>query len=143
MKKQQGFTLIELMIVVAVIGVLSAIAIPQYEKYVAKSQAASALATISALKTNVESYIAENTDFPAVSATSAGDAALGMPASELGTLTLATGNASGADGTITYSFTNASSLLNTKTLSMNRDGSGNWKCTTTADTNLVPKTCKP
>ncbi|NMS37687.1 pilin, partial [Vibrio parahaemolyticus] len=63
-KKQQGFTLIELMIVVAVIGVLAAIAIPQYQKYVAKSEVASALATLTGVKTNVEAYAVENGAFP-------------------------------------------------------------------------------
>ncbi|MGB1974247.1 MAG: pilin, partial [Vibrio toranzoniae] len=61
---QKGFTLIELMIVVAVIGVLSAIAIPQYQKYVAKAEVASALATMTGIKTNVEAYSAENGAFP-------------------------------------------------------------------------------
>ncbi|OEF24962.1 pilin [Vibrio rumoiensis] len=68
-KLQKGFTLIELMIVVAVIGVLAAIAIPQYQNYVKKAALGSALATATSLKTNVEDYIAVNGDFP-----SAGDA---------------------------------------------------------------------
>ncbi|MCG9556193.1 MULTISPECIES: pilin [Vibrio] len=65
---QKGFTLIELMIVVAVIGVLAAIAIPQYQTYVKKGAAGAAYATATALKTNVEDYIAVNGDYPQTSA---------------------------------------------------------------------------
>ncbi len=66
--KQKGFTLIELMIVVAVIGVLSAIAVPQYQNYVKRSAAGAALSTAKALQTNVEEYIAFDYVFPANSA---------------------------------------------------------------------------
>ena len=59
MKKQQGFTLIELMIVVAIIGVLSAVAIPAYKNYVTKSEVASAMATMKALITPLELEIQE------------------------------------------------------------------------------------
>ncbi len=61
---QKGFTLIELMIVVAVIGVLAAVALPQYQKYIGKSEAASALATLSGLRTNIEAYTLEQGSFP-------------------------------------------------------------------------------
>ncbi len=56
-KSQQGFTLIELMIVVAIIGILAAIAIPQYQNYIAKSQVSRAMAEVGSLKTAYESCL--------------------------------------------------------------------------------------
>jgi len=60
MNAQKGFTLIELMIVIAIIGILAAIAIPAYQNYIGRSQAAEAPTLLAGFKTPITEQIASN-----------------------------------------------------------------------------------
>lgn len=62
MNTQKGFTLIELMIVVAIIGILAAIAIPAYQNYIAKTQVTRVLGEISSMKTAIETNMLNGED---------------------------------------------------------------------------------
>ena len=64
----KGFTLIELMIVVAIIGILAAVAIPQYQNYVARAQVSEALVLMSGAKTGVAEYAIVKGEFPTTNA---------------------------------------------------------------------------
>ncbi|EGQ7703709.1 pilin [Vibrio cholerae] len=121
-KQQQGFTLIELMIVVAIIGVLAAIAVPAYKDYVTKSEASSAIATLKALQTPAELLYQENGTLTAASGATNTLAALGTSATAnpLGTLA-AEGNE------LKFTFTQPGAL-NGGVITLERDADAGWSC---------------
>lgn len=75
--KEQGFSLVELMIVVAIIGVLSALAIPKFQTFQAKARMAESKTNLNSLYTLEESYFADNDTYVALAATGTNLAAAG------------------------------------------------------------------
>lgn len=120
MKMANGFTLIELMIVVAIIAILSAIAIPAYQDYVARTQAAAGLSDIVSGKSAFESkLIADNIS-------SYDTAQLGLQSS---TARCAITMSPGAEGFIRCTLVGTPPVSG-KHVTLQRTSSGAWLCTT-------------
>lgn len=154
MNTQKGFTLIELMIVIAIIGILAAIAIPQYQNYIAKSQVSRVMGELGNLKTAVETCYLDGkaatcelgatksnllgalTDVTTFTSTT--NPGLSVKIESEALAPTATTNSAEIKGTFG---TDAATAIKGKYVQWTRDAAGSWACTTDVDAKYKPTSC--
>lgn len=136
---QKGFTLIELMIVIAIIGILAAIAIPQYQDYTKRAKVSEVIVASAPCKLAVSEYYSSKNAFPTDNATAGCDtvttnAYVESVAVGAAGLVTSTSKVSGATGTVTFTpSANAGSVT----------GAVDWECRAgTIDAKYLPSSCR-
>lgn len=134
--KQQGFTLIELMIVVAIIGILAAIAIPAYNDYIVRSRVTELLNVAGNAKASVSEYRIAKGTMPTTTAVAGVSAVVTKYVRSIGVVNgviTVTGNVT------TIGSGAAIAIVLTPTFN---NGAVQWTCTATGTTQYVPGSCK-
>jgi type IV pilus assembly protein PilA len=144
---QKGFTLIELMIVVAIIGILAAVAIPAYQDYIARAQVSEAVSLLGSGKTPFAEFYASQGSWP----TAASDVMGNTQGKYTTSISVGASN-SAAPGAVTLIATMRASSVNANiansTVGLNSlDGGKIWTCFTTATgaplaSKYVPSNCR-
>ncbi len=142
--KQQGFTLVELMIVVAIIAILAVIAVPNLIQYTIRAKVSEAITMASAAKTSVSEYYASTGKMPA----NAGQAGIDITAKTEIVAGIAYNQTDAKTAEVTVTLEDIGGDTGTKTIEFKGKGSPTgvtWTCagggTTLAD-NLLPAQCR-
>lgn len=138
---QQGFTLIELMIVVAIIGILAAVALPAYQDYTARAQMSEAMTLASGQKGAVTEYHSNFGEFPK------GNTSAGIDGTVAGNYVSSVIVSNDGKGVIvaTMKNTGVAKGIQGKKLELTPEatsGSYTWKCSTDADKKYLPASCR-
>jgi type IV pilus assembly protein PilA len=149
MKKQQGFTLIELMIVVAIIGILAAIAIPAYQDYTIRAQVSEGISLASGAKTAIAEYYQNNGDMPADNTVAGIEAPAVIFGKYVNDVTVARVDADNATVTVTFARDANQNLIDNQGAGLILQGTGaagsvNWSCLNSEiPDKWLPSACRP
>ncbi|RPE79509.1 pilin [Vulcaniibacterium tengchongense] len=138
MKNATGFSLIELMITIAIIAILAAIAFPAYQNYAAKAQVASGLAEITSAKVQYEIKLNDGITDPN-SYTNVNH--LGLPASTPRCATTAAPPVNGAANYAIRCLLKGNPKISGRFIQWSRSSAGEWTCETNVDVTHRPANC--
>jgi type IV pilus assembly protein PilA len=142
-KQAEGFTLIELMIVVAIIGILAAVAIPAYQDYIARTQASEGAVLLGGMKSQVAEYWATKGQVPSFSDLQAGGNGIKAAGTYVGSVSDGALGAGSGQFQAQFKSAGVNVQLSNKTMVMTfatATGDFIWSCSSIA-TALRPKVC--
>ena len=135
---QKGFTLIELMIVIAIIGILAAIAIPAYQNYTIRSQVTEGLSLADGWKTSISEFYAQHGSFPAGADTAGSATTIAVAGASQGKYVGTINVYAGGEIAVTYTGSQANTKLSGGILSLTPGLDGNYDVIWVCGTNTAP-----